>query len=441
MLSILCIEKTTALTEVFTYLHDTNGTLTIEDVKASTFNTTSKNNLGTTNGIYWFRINDAHHKRAILELRNPQIKDLTLYDSGGTQVSMMGDTRFPSFFLVNKNLNYPLFLKVDFPLGAYFPIKQSTEEEYARNDKLSLLVSGLFYGTALALFMATLIFSLIFRRKQFLFFSMLVLSVAVCIIGKDSILVFLNVSSTGIQIVESLGHVLIGLSVTGFIVFVIKIERDKIYLQHLVIALSGLALIAFAIFSVTYSLWAFALVDICAMLIFLLLGFFIHKLGNIYLQIAVLLFYVLDSLLLINASILHTLGIDFLESTLLVVSFIAILNFTFIAFYLLISLRKIQILRLKNQHKIKHYIAQIRKLDAYKNIQDSDDEYMQSLIYKFNLENMEIKVLSQISKNRSNNYIEEKYDLSKERLQSITNNIYEKLGIQATQKFSQLAVK
>ena len=425
---------------IYEYIRDSNNSLSLAKVKNKEFSQTSENNLGLENGTYWFKFDAIDRERSILEIRSSHVQNLKLYDSNGLEITRMSHTRYPAFFVVNRRISYPLYLKADFPLEAYFPIHISSEEEFAASDKLNLLSSGLFYGTSIALIMATFIFALIFRKKRFLYFSTFVLAISLSITAKDNILDLLGTPFILYRCLEAFGHLFIGLSVTGFIITVLKVHKRKPILSYILISLGVVSIFSWIGYVLTGNVLIFLSLDVFGVLSFIFLGGFIPRINNTSMRIAVFLFYVVDVVILSNASILHTLGINFIEATPPLIASIALLNFTFMAVHLLTSLRDIEIGGRENRVKIADYIAEIKELDAYKTLQDADDEYMESLIYQFNLGNIEIKVLSEISKGRSNGFITEKYDLTEERLQNITNSLFQKLGIDSTQELTSLAI-
>jgi DNA-binding NarL/FixJ family response regulator len=113
-------------------------------------------------------------------------------------------------------------------------------------------------------------------------------------------------------------------------------------------------------------------------------------------------------------------------------------NFTLIAISLIFSFRNIQGKTVIMKHQIKKHLERLSQLDSYKNVQDSNDQYLESLIHQFELENIEIKVLDSISKGLTNERIATKHNLSIEKLKAVTSNLYQKLGIDSDQEATSL---
>lgn len=437
MIGILCgisgmSEKT------YHYLYDEGGTLSFANVKTNTFISTTKNNQGVDNGVYWFKIDTKLGERSILELRNSHANQLELYDSSGAKIPQISGTRFPSFFLINRTLTYPIYLKANFPLEAYFPIYNSSESEYALRERMGFLGTGFFYGTAIALLIATLIFYLIVRKNEFLFFSVLVFTIILTISGKDNILNYLNVIALDSIEVASFGRLGIGLSACAFLLFYLKLKKRQLWIKYTIVSMSIIGTLSWILFIPTHSVYLYSVVDFTTLVSIMLLWLHITRIVKGKLRILFIVVYPFNFLILTHVLLLHTYNLTILDVNLLFISTTAIFNFTVIGALLLVYFYRIQKRDAQQKLEIDTYVQQIKELDAYRKIQDADDSYMESLIYEFELENIEIKVLSEISKGRSNSFIKELLSLTDSRLETITNSIYSKLGIQNSQGISGL---
>ena len=91
------------------------------------------------------------------------------------------------------------------------------------------------------------------------------------------------------------------------------------------------------------------------------------------------------------------------------------------------------------KHKIKRYVEELKELNTYRNIQETDDDYLESLIYQFKLENIEVKILDDIAEGLSNEAIASKYDLTTDRLNQLTKSLYTKLGLETSSDLQNLA--
>lgn len=424
--------------ETSTYVHDDGKNLTLENVKNASFTVSYDNNKGVQNGIYWFRIDKSNNERSILELRNSHVNDAVLYDSNGQLVPKIADTRFPSFFLINRSLKYPLYLKANFPLEAYFPIHNSSEKEYAFNEKISSLSMGFFYGTAIALLIATLIFFFIVKKSEFLFFTILVFTIILSVAGKDNTLNLLGLMTQFSAKLESLGHLGVGLSSTYYMAFYIIIRAHQKWIKYTMIACSCIAILSWISFLVTDSIYMYSLVDLTTLVSIYLLFLLFTQIAKGNTKILFMIIYPINAFILTNVFLLHTFNLALFDVTIFFVCAIAIINFMLIGLLLLISFYKIQKIGLRRKLEIGTYVEQIKELDSYRKIRDADDSYMESLIYQFELENIEIKVLGEISKGRSNDFIRELFSLTDTRLETVTNSIYSKLGVHSSQGVTDL---
>lgn len=422
------------------YLRDSSSSLTFNEVKVLTFSVSKSNNLGAENGIYWFKINKIDTERAILEMRTSHVRDLELYDSDGQIVYEMGDTRFPSYFLNKQNVSFPLYLKASFPLETYFPLVISDESTFARNDKRSLLAIGFFYGTGLALIMASLIFFFIVRNTKFLFFALTTLAILLCLITKDNIFYLFDVPNTVSIYIELVGHYIVGLAATGFMMFYLNVRSYQNWLKWSMLTLSGLSTLSLFTYIFTEHILFFSLVDVTSILTAVFMWILILMIAKGVKKILLIIVYSANIFFLTDIFVLHFFGLSIIQTSTRTIAIVASINFTIMAALLLQSFNRIQTKGVIMKRKIRNYIKELKELSTYKNVQDAQDTYMESLIYQFKLENIEVKVLSEIAEGHSNAYISSKYDLSPERLQNITTALFNKLGIDSSDDLSNLSI-
>lgn len=415
--------------ESIAYLRDTSANLTLDEVKDSYFSEITEDNLGDNNGVYWFRIQEISSPRAILEMRTSHAKGLELFDSDGKIVYLMDGTRFPSFFLTKKRLSYPLYLRTIFPLEAHFPIHISDEMEFAQYEKRSLLSIGFFNGTGLALIIATLVFFFIVRNTQFLFFALLTLAILLSVFARDNVLYLFGVRNNISIYLELIGHYTVGLFATGFMIFYLRLKESQLWVKWSMLVISGLSTVFLLAFIITKELWFFSLVNITSVATTLLMWFLVLIIVKGIRRLSLLLIYSANSFFLVNIFILHLFGLAVIEVSPATMALVAAANFTLIAAMLLHSFNGMQIKEVMMSHKIKRYVEELKELSVYKSVQDTNDDYMETLIYEFKLENIEVKVLQEISAGQSNYDIARTLNLTPERLQDITTSLFLKMGI------------
>lgn len=427
--------------ESISYYKDTGESIPVSDLKDVTFSKVDDTNLGVDNGTYWFKIDNNDLSRSIIELQTPHTDQVSLYDTTGKEIYLMNGTRYPSFFVINRTVTYPLYLKAHFPLEASFPILILDEEEFSSNENMSLLGIGFFYGTALALLLATLIFLLITKNKQFLFYGILIAAICITVVTRDNILYFFNAKPSIISNIELFGHFLVGLSATGYVFKYLKIKKHKQLIRYIFVTLSSISALSLCVFWFFNPHWSFILTDVTTIVSVLLLWCFtIYYIKDVNIRLLMSLIYILDIIFMVDSFLLQGLGVSILELSPFHLSMIALINFSLIALSLIFSFRRIQGKTVIMKHQIKMHLERLSLLDSYKNVQDSNDQYLESLIYQFELENIEVKVLDSISKGLTNERIATKHNLSTDRLKMVTSNLYQKLGIESDQEGTGLLV-
>lgn len=421
------------------YYQNTGDISLVSDLHDVTFTQVDDINLGVDNGIYWFKIEGIDTPRSIIELQTPHVNQVSLTDNTGKEIYAMKDTRYPSFFVIDKAVTYPLYLKANFPLEANFPIKVLDEQEFATNEKVSLLGIGFFYGTTLALLLATLIFLIITKNKQFLFYGILITAIYITVMTRDNILYFFNAKPRIISNIELFGHFLVGLLATGYVFRYLKIKNHQQLIRYVFVTISSISAISLLIFWLLAPHWSFILTDFTTIATVVLLWCFtIYYTKDINLRIIMSLIYTLDIIVMIDAFLLHDLGLSLLKLSSFQLGLVALINFTLIALSLIFSFRRIQAKTVIMKHQIKMHLERLSQLDNYKNIQDSNDQYIESLIGQFQLENIEVKVLDSISRGLTNERIATKHNLSVEKLKIVTSSLYQKLGIESDQEAASL---
>jgi len=421
------------------YKTTTDHQNTISELKEIKFSKIEDVNLGTDNGIYWFKIDAIDLPRSILELHTSHVKEASLYDANGKEIGLMNATRYPSFFVINKTVEYPLFLKAEFPLEAHFLIDILDEQAFAKHEKNSFLGIGFFYGTALALLLATLIFLITTNNKQFLFYGILIAAICISIMTRDNILYFFNAKPSIISGIELFGHFLVGLCATGYVFRYLKLKNNKRLIQSIFVSISSISFISLCIYWISETHWSFLVTDFTTVLSVLLLWTLtLYNAKNTKYLLIMIAIYALDIVVMTDAFLLHGLGISVFNLSSLELSIVSLINFSLIAISLIFSFRRLQGKTVIMKHQIKMHLERLSQLNSYKNVQDSNDQYLESLIHQFELENIEIKVLDGISKGLTNERIATKHNLSVEKLKLITSSLYQKLGIESEQEAANL---
>jgi len=413
------------------YVNDLPADASVETLKTKQFNVTSDTNLGINNGVYWFKIDPLEQSRSILSLETSHTQDVRLIDANGLQIGQLKDTRYPSFFIINRIIEYPLFLTSTFPLEANFPLKVYDESMFSRNEKRSLLGIGFSYGTAVALLIATLIFFFIARSRQFLFFGILSIAIGLSIIAKDNILYFFGIEHAINSRLELLGHFLVGVPSALFVFFFLDLDKTYSFPKTLQLIFTITAAIGLILYFVTGAHWAFYMTDIAT--VATTINFWVISVPMIRKPVKrniLIIIYVTNMLVVLDAFVLQNFGLGFMNLSINTVKWIMLLDLTAIGITLVHSFRGLQNNTLVMKKQIKNYLERISELNRHKEVRTSDDSYMESLIYDFNLGNLEVKILNGISEGKTNQQLMTQHSISNEKLKSITNSIFQKLGIE-----------
>ncbi len=151
----------------------------------------NSNNLGFLNGIYWFQLtvnNRSQNNKIIAYLPTHNINKIDVYklinhklerisSTGNStlQDQLPVDYKFPAFKINTAN-NTVLYLKVDFPKEANFPIKFILEKNFISFIMSKQAINSLYYGTAIIIILLNLFFFFKFKDKVYLYYLLFLLS-------------------------------------------------------------------------------------------------------------------------------------------------------------------------------------------------------------------------------------------------------------------------
>jgi DNA-binding CsgD family transcriptional regulator len=425
--------------ETISFVQDTQEVHDINSIQGESFETVTDTNYGLNNGVFWFRISQIDNPREMLTIPSNHIANLELYDSNGKPIYTMANTRYPSFFLIDRLHEFPIYLRADFEQEAYFPIQVMEESEYIASEKYNLLGTGIFYGAIISLIFATLVFFFITKNRVFLFHALLAVVVAYTIIAKDNLFYLANIKFDYFVHLELFSHFLVGFFGFCFAYFYLKLNNQKKIFTYLLITFLSLASVAMLIYFVTEDMFYYFISDLFTLLTIInvwILGVLKTKKKVINWFIGIV--YALNIYLMLEVFLLHTSGNGILGLTTTAAKFCVLFDVVLITFAMMYTFKKMQIKGLLMKQQIKTYLQRIETLDQYKKVQDADDSYLETLINEFGLANLEVKVLQGISKGHTNDHIASDYNMSKEAVKFATKSLYNKLGIEADQEIRML---
>ena len=421
------------------YLYDKEVKMEFSTIQKANFAPILNENHGLNNGIYWFKIPQIESPREMLTISSNHTGSLELKDSNGTSIPLMEDTRYPTFFLIDRIINFPLYLRADFKQEAYFPIEVLKESEFSALEKRDLLGSGVFYGTIVSLIFATLFFFFITKNRIFLFQVLLAVAVTYTIIARDNLWYFFDAEFDQLICLELFSHFLVGLFGICFAFYYLKLKHNaksqKIILASLVIISAVFMFLYFGTGNMSFYLISdlFTVATICAVWIIGLL-----RTKNRAINWFIGLIYFFNIYLMLEISVLHTLGISLIDLTTFASKICVLIDVILITFAMMWGFKKLQVQGSLMKQQIKTYLQRIETLDQYKKIQDADDSYLETLISEFDLSNLEVKVLQGISKGHTNEHISSDYHMSRDDVENTTKTIYKKLGIEGDQEIRML---
>lgn len=425
--------------ETVTFFQDTEEVHNHTSIQKESFDPIIDSNFGLNNGVFWFKVSQIDQPREMLTIPSNHTNLLELYDSNGQSIPMMANTRYPSFFLIDRIHEFPLYLKANFEQEAYFPIEILEESEYIANEKYNLLGTGIFYGTILSLIFATLVFYFITKNRVFLFHALLAAVVAFTIIAKDNLFYLFDIQFDYLIHLELFSHFLVGFFAFCFAYFYLKLKDQKKVFSFMLITFMSLSTITMFIFFVSKNMSYYLISDLftlCTILGVWILGMF--KTKNKMINWFIGIVYAYNIFLMLEVFVLHSSGNSIFGLSTLAAKVCVLFDIVLITFAMMHTFKKMQFKESLRKQQIKTYLQRIETLDQYKKVQDADDSYLETLINQFGLANVEVKVLQGISKGHTNDHIASDYNMSKEDVKFATKSLYNKLGIEADQEIRML---
>jgi hypothetical protein len=435
----VCFALSLSAQETVSFVQDTKELYDINSIQDATFAPIVDCNYGLDNGVFWFKVSQIDHPKEMLTIPSNHTGSLQLYDSNNRSIPTMGNTRYPSFFLIDQIYEFPLFLRADFKQEAYFPIQIIEESKYIANEKYDLLGTGVFYGAILSLIFATLVFFFITKNRVFLFHALLAAVVAYTIISKDNLFYLLNVDFDYLVHLELFSHFLVGLFGFCFAYLYLKLKNKKKKVCLILVTCIGLSALAMVVFFVNQHMVFYFISDIftvCTILGVWIVG--ISRTKNKTKHWFIGIIYAFNIFLMLEVFVLHSSGNTIFGLSTLAAKLCVLLDVILITFAMMYIFKKMQFKESLMKLQIKTYLQRIETLDQYKKVQDADDSYLETLINEFGLANVEVKVLQGISQGHTNDHIASNYNMSKDDVTLATKSLYIKLGIEVDQEIRML---
>jgi signal transduction histidine kinase len=192
-------------------LEDSAGKLDINNVvKSGLFKHSEKSipNLGVTKSTFWIRLrihNSSENKKILLEVENPLLEEVTLYtptDTSGhyEKAQISKDLPFSARQNQSQNYDFPIvqdsglsstyFLKIRSNTQMLVPIKTGTPLIIANDGSNKDLLSGLYFGIMLVMFLYNLFVFISVKDRSYLYYILYIIAVT---------LVQLNITGFGFK--------------------------------------------------------------------------------------------------------------------------------------------------------------------------------------------------------------------------------------------------
>ncbi len=192
-------------------LADSAGKLDINDiVKDTSFKHSHENipNLGINNSTFWIKLrlhNNSENKKILLEVENPLLEDVSLYyasDTAGHFAKKIVTKDLPFAARGNSSQNYDFtviqepgttgtyFLKIRGNTQKLIPIKAGVPVVIANDGSNKDLLSGLYFGIMLVMFLYNLFVYISVKDKSYLYYILYIVAVT---------LVQLNITGFGFK--------------------------------------------------------------------------------------------------------------------------------------------------------------------------------------------------------------------------------------------------
>ncbi len=425
--------------ESISYVRDVDGIYDFESIKEAAFAPITDPNKGLENGVYWFKISQIDHPREMLTIPSNHARILELRDDEGQHIYAMANTRYPSFFLIDRLHNFPLYLKANFTEEAFFPVQSMDESTFTAEEKYDLLGTGIFYGAIISLIFSTLVFYFITQNRVFLFHALLAVVVTYTIVARDNLFYLSHIQFPLEVEIELFSHFLVGFLGFCFAYFYLKLKNNHKVFKMVIVTLIALSAIAMCMYFITENMLYYFISDlftVSTILMVWILGMLKTKNRTINWIIGAV--YAFNIFLMLEVFVLHSSGNTLFGLTIFAAKICVILDVFLITFAMMFTFKKMQLKESLMKQQIKTYLQRIETLDQYKKVQDTNDSYLETLISEFGLTNIEVKVLQGISKGHSNEHIANYHNMNQEDVILTTKSLYGKLGIEADKELQLL---
>jgi len=408
-------------------------------------------------GIYWFRLdiqNNHADEDLIIDIKNPHLDSVILYqykngkilatDTGGNDFKRKDNVFLRYVRFKVKGSTATVWLKARLKKEILFPVAVNTVTDFYKVENFSFLQLGFYYGIVAIVLLVNIVFFFVFREPKFLYYSILVLLVALLFAYADGLYVLISRNPIWLNYMNMPVQVGTAAASVVFSIKFLELDNGYIYLRWLSISL--LILMAFCYLVYVAVGWAGVAIigNIIGPLLFGLYWFvalFKYK-EDVSARFFVFA-YGLSLLFAVDFFLFRNLGLNFLNLLPGAFKFTNILQMSILSAGIILRARKLQQEHAYYREEIQRYLkGQPADRSQKKEISLRNDVFIQ-LQKQFDLSEREIDVLRLLAKGLTNLQIGETLYLSSNTVKFHIRNIYMKMEInnrtQAVNKIHQIS--
>ncbi|WGK64459.1 7TM diverse intracellular signaling domain-containing protein [Croceiramulus getboli] len=406
-------------------------------IQEADFEPLLKENRGTVNGTYWFKIDSIPAGDHVIEIRTSHLNTFEIYDAAGDPVATPYKSNYPAYLVRRSSSPPPYYIKAQFDQEAYFPIAVTSEADLAATSHGEMFGFGLFYGTVLFVILINLLFFSIFKDRTFLFYGLLLFVAALCLAFRDNLFYLFDLEGAWTTQLELFIHASISFIGGLFAVNYLKLYNQFPKLRFIVGSLCVISFSLAVLYAMTEQYPYFVASDIStfiAIAVIWITGIYVSKSEWLYFMI--ILVYALNVYLVLDFFVLHNIGLNILDVSPLALKIGILLDMILLTYSIVYNMQIIRVRNRKLRRELASYHKKVEALSSYAEITDVNDDYLETLIEEYNLTNKEVKVLQYISEGESSSRIAERLQISTKRLMETIESLYEKLGVESLATFT-----
>lgn len=296
----------------------------------------------------------------------------------------------------------------------------------------SLFEKGIYYGVVFMLILLNFVCFFIFEEKMFLFYSLFLTSLAILFFNGDDLFSVIGLESTVSNTFLKAILILVA-SATGalFSCKYLMLNKTNNWLQWVcgTLLIMSVAFIGMGIVDKLNSFYNYAVaIAVVVSTIYFIAGIVLFAKKN-YVK-----FYVIATaiplLFAIDFYLLQPFGINFLNTTNSHIKIAMVFEMFIITYAIMFRMRALRDEQTLLQTEMRIFLKRQQNINNQDISTYLEDVYLENLIMQYDLNGLEIKILQYISEGKDNLKIAHKLNISEERLEEVTQELYSKLEIQ-----------